>query len=200
MEGKSRGAIQSYTTLMKPEDNADQEHVENLMFQLAPEFERVLKPGGHFYVFFGFELYPAIFEAFTKAGMLVNPVPLVWDKGRTTSPFRGYDYSPCYEPILFGRKPPKEKRRLTRPGKTIIQVSPDSAKDKIHPFQKPLELLEYFIEQSTNTGDTVLDPFAGSATTLIACKRKARKGIGFEKNNDHYQDAQKALRQTKETT
>ena len=192
MEGKSRGTIQSYTTLLQPDDNSSEEEVKTLMSLLAPELSRVLKPGSHLYVFFGFELYEHLYWTFLKAGILLNRTPLIWDKGRTTSPFRGYEYSPCYEPIFHGFKLP-QSRRLTEAGKTIIQVSPDSAGDKIHPFQKPLALLCYFIQQSSNHGDLVLDPFAGSGMTLLAAKMLGRRALGYEKSKDHFDKAQALL-------
>lgn len=49
-----------------------------------------------------------------------------------------------------------------------------------HPCIYPLSMIERIIKMSTNTGDTVLDPFLGSGTTLVAAHRLDRKGIGFE--------------------
>lgn len=51
---------------------------------------------------------------------------------------------------------------------------------KIHPSQKPVKLIEYMVLSSTNEGDIVLDPFIGSGTTAVACKRLNRHFIGIE--------------------
>lgn len=60
---------------------------------------------------------------------------------------------------------------------------------KIHPTQKPVKLLEKIIEIFTDEGDIVIDPCAGSGSTLIACLNKKRKGYGFEIKKDFYKDA-----------
>lgn len=193
MEGKDRGTVQSYTSVMKPADNATSKEVHALMLELAPQLVRVLKPGGHVYVFFAFELEQELKQAFMMAGLVINPVPLIWDKGLTTAPFRGYDYSPCYEPILFGYKPPRT-RRLVDPGATIIKgFAPDRAELKVHPFQKSQSLLRYFIKQSTLLGQRVLDPFVGSGSTVLAARECGRTGIGFELDEERFHQAQSRL-------
>lgn len=58
---------------------------------------------------------------------------------------------------------------------------------KIHPTQKPVELLTYFIELLTNKGDTVLDTFAGSGSTGIACSECGRNAILIERDAKMYQ-------------
>lgn len=60
---------------------------------------------------------------------------------------------------------------------------------KIHPTQKPVKLLEKIIELFTDEGDVVIDPCAGSGSTLIACSNKKRKGFGFEIKKDFYKEA-----------
>lgn len=62
-----------------------------------------------------------------------------------------------------------------------------------HPTEKPVALMELLIKQSSNAGDIVLDPFAGSGSTLIAAKRCERRYIGFEIDPEYYQMAQKRL-------
>lgn len=57
------------------------------------------------------------------------------------------------------------------------------AKERVgYPTQKPIELLERIIKISTDKGDTILDPFCGSGTTLVAAKLTDRKGIGIDIN------------------
>ena len=53
---------------------------------------------------------------------------------------------------------------------------------KIHPTQKPTEILEYFIELCSNPGDTILDTFAGSGSTGVAAKNTGRKSILIERD------------------
>ena len=60
----------------------------------------------------------------------------------------------------------------------------------LHPTQKPVELMAWSMEQAkVAEGATVLDPFAGSGTTAIACIRTGRRFIGIEKDPAHYATA-----------
>lgn len=63
-----------------------------------------------------------------------------------------------------------------------ITYSGGLGKDKIHPTQKPVEVLRYFIELCTNANDTVLDTFAGSGSTGIACKETNRQYVLIERD------------------
>lgn len=61
--------------------------------------------------------------------------------------------------------------------------------EKIHPTQKPVKLLERLIEIFTDPGDVVIDPVAGSGSTLIAAENKGRKSHGFEIKKDFHEKA-----------
>ena len=64
-----------------------------------------------------------------------------------------------------------------------------------HPTQKPMELLRRVILSCTNEGDTVLDPFVGSGTTLVAAKMLNRNSIGIEKEKKYLEIIEKRLNQ-----
>src|SRR5690606_30919467 len=55
-----------------------------------------------------------------------------------------------------------------------------------HPTQKPLGLMEALVRDFTDAGETILDPFAGSGTTGVACKRLGRGFIGFERDPKYH--------------
>ena len=63
-------------------------------------------------------------------------------------------------------------------------------KDKWHPAQKPIDLLEKYIMCSSKRGETILDPFMGSGSTGIACHNLGRKFIGVEADPEIYSRAQ----------
>jgi site-specific DNA-methyltransferase (adenine-specific) len=65
--------------------------------------------------------------------------------------------------------------------------------DKLHPTQKPLALYEYLILTYTNPGDVVLDPCMGSGTTLEACVKTGRDGVGIELREDYYDIARRRI-------
>jgi len=56
---------------------------------------------------------------------------------------------------------------------------------KAHPAQMPIRLVERCIVFSTDEGDTVLDPFSGSGTTLVACEKNKRNGVGIEREEQY---------------
>ncbi|WP_024466881.1 DNA-methyltransferase, partial [Treponema pedis] len=66
--------------------------------------------------------------------------------------------------------------------------------EKLHPTQKPVELIEKFIIDSTNEGDTVLDTFMGSGTTGVACIDTNRRFIGMEIDLGYFNIAEKRLK------
>ena len=68
-----------------------------------------------------------------------------------------------------------------------ITYSGGLGKGKIHPTQKPTELLEYFVELLSNPGDTVLDTFAGSGSTGAACFERKRDCILIERDPAMFQ-------------
>jgi site-specific DNA-methyltransferase (adenine-specific) len=66
-----------------------------------------------------------------------------------------------------------------------------------HPTQKPVALAKRFIEWMTKRGDLILDPFAGSGTTLVASKLQGRNSVGFEMDEEFSQLAKERLMVTK---
>jgi len=68
-------------------------------------------------------------------------------------------------------------------------------KQRIHPTQKPLEVIQELIKIHSNEGDVVLDCFMGSGTTAVACELNNRKWIGFELEREYFELANKRLEQ-----
>jgi len=77
--------------------------------------------------------------------------------------------------------------------KSILEISNANQKNKLHPTQKPLELMEYLVKTYTNEGDMVLDNTMGSGTTNLACLKLNRKSIGIEKEKQYYDVAVRRL-------
>lgn len=74
---------------------------------------------------------------------------------------------------------------------SIIRFSRDAS--RIHPTQKPVALLEYLIKTYSHHGETVLDPFMGSGSTGVACRRTGRKFIGCELDDEFFKIAEKRI-------
>lgn len=95
-----------------------------------------------------------------------------------------------YGLILYRDKLPKFRNK----GKMIFNCMDwprDNESEKIHPTQKPVELLKTLIETFTDDGDVVIDPVAGSGSTVVAALRLNRKPYAFEIKKDFYEGAKK---------
>lgn len=94
-----------------------------------------------------------------------------------------------YAVLLYREKLPK----FNNNGKMIFNCMDwerdDASVRKLHPTQKPLKLLERLIDIFTDEGDVVIDPVAGSGSTLIAALNKKRKAYGFEIKKNFFKDA-----------
>jgi site-specific DNA-methyltransferase (adenine-specific) len=93
-----------------------------------------------------------------------------------------------YGLVLYRDRLPKFRNN----GKMIFNCMEwprDNESEKIHPTQKPVELLKRLIEIFTDEGDVVIDPVAGSGSTLVAATRLNRKAYGFEIKKDFYTQA-----------
>ena len=140
---------------------------------LFQEAFRVLKRNTHFYLFCDAETMFIAKPAAEQAGFRFWK-PLVWDK-RTIG--MGYHYRARYEFILFFEK---GKRRLNDLGVADVISVP-----RIHggyPAEKPPELSEVFISQSSQPGDLVADPFMGSGSIGVAAARLNRRFLGNDLN------------------
>lgn len=157
-----------------------------LLPTLAKEFERVLKPGGHFYIFHPSIHQRAFYDELSKYFTL-QKVPLIWHKHTGGTTFAPYSYyMPNYEPIWYGWK--GEGRKLTTSSYCVLDKFPNlHGSAKSHPAEKPVELLNYLISQSSIEGETVLDTFSGSGVILEACQRMDRKCIAFELSPHWYE-------------
>ena len=71
----------------------------------------------------------------------------------------------------------------------------DGKMERCHPTQKPIELMSWIINKHTKPDDLILDPYAGSGTTLVAAKQLGRRYIGIEISEDYCRIAEDRLRQ-----
>jgi DNA modification methylase len=143
----------------------------------------------------------------------------IWDKRKIVrfSSFGSYPYPPNifstfpFEWIIVFSKKGKRLNKVSKEIKeasklsakewqewainSIWEMQPAKAKSIGHPAPFPEELPTRLIKLYSFVGDTVLDPFAGSGTTLVAAKKLRRHGIGYEINPDYIKLAEKRLKQ-----
>jgi site-specific DNA-methyltransferase (adenine-specific) len=137
--------------------------------ELFAEVYRVLKKDRHFYFYCDPETMFVAKPAAEAAGFKFWK-PLIWDKCKIGM---GYHYRARYECILFFEK---GKRKLNDLGiADIIEVP------RVHngyPAEKPVDVAKVLVEQSTNAGELVADPFMGSGSTGVAAVRMNRDFVG----------------------
>lgn len=107
------------------------------------------------------------------------------------SPLPDFPWKPSFE-LVYIRGNSWEGRRDEGVLRGEVVVSWES-KGRTHPHQKPVWLMQHFIEKLPNSR-VILDPFMGSGTTGIACIRTGRKFIGIEKDPKHFQTALDRIR------
>jgi|PlaIllAssembly_1097288.scaffolds.fasta_scaffold15805_3 site-specific DNA-methyltransferase (adenine-specific) len=156
------------------------ENALELYQTLSREAFRFTTASAHAYVFCGPEHFWTLRGVFESAGWLVHIKPLIWIKrsvGQCNVP-SAWPAS-CYEMLMYCRKPAS---RLIKEGQPDwIECGLVEPSKRIHPTEKPTSLLENLIARSANPGATVVDPFAGSGSTLEAAFNQKCIGVGCEK-------------------
>ncbi|MCX9715664.1 DNA-methyltransferase, partial [Vibrio cholerae] len=132
---------------------------------------RVLKKGSHFYLFCDQETMFLAKPIAESVGFKFWK-PIVWDKCAIGM---GYHYRARYEFILFFEKGKRKLNDLSVP-----DVLEYKRVWKGYPTEKPVELLEVLIRQSSSENEIVADSFFGSGSTLIAANNLSRKYIGCD--------------------
>lgn len=163
----------------------DKDVMQEVYDILIPAMYQKMRPGAHFYMFFGHKWYPQLVKMLRAAGFIVDDTPLIWYKQRVSTMAKDMHYMSTYEPILFGFKPPVGNI-LKKPMKNLFAISAINPQQRVHPLQRPEELLAILIEQSTEVGEVVLDTFSGSGSTLVAAHRLQRSALGFEIDEGNY--------------
>lgn len=111
---------------------------------------------------------------------------LVWDKLQTMPTF-----SDCE--LFWTNSPRKSVKKYTVQWNGLL--GKELHQERVHPTQKPEKLFSLIIQDYSSDGQTILDPFAGSGTTLRAAKNLRRKSIGIEREEKYCKEIVKRLRQ-----
>ncbi|MBP3954798.1 ParB N-terminal domain-containing protein [Gemmata sp. G18] len=132
---------------------------------------RHLSPGGAFYVWHADLAGLDVRLACSTAGLTVRQC-LVWVKSALV--LGRQDYQWRHEPCLYGWADGAPHTWLSDRAQTTVLEFDKPAKNADHPTSKPVALFEYLINNSCPSGGVVLDPFAGSGTTLVAAEQTGR--------------------------
>ena len=153
-----------------------------------PEVYRVLKDNAHCYLWTNDKNLSDLQQEAEKVGFRLHNI-LVWKKNNCT-PNRWYMKNSEFVLFLYkGKaKPIKNKGSMQ-----CVECQNINGKDKLHPTQKPISMLETFIQNSSDTNDLVLDCFMGSGTTGVACKELKRHFIGIEIDENYFNIAKERI-------
>lgn len=158
----------------------------NQLWELMCELHRVLKNNSHAFIMCDGQTLKWVLGYAEDAGFDYCK-PLVWDK---VSLGMGYHFRNRHEFVVMldkgkNRKP---KNRSLSDVFTIPMIKGG------YPTEKPLKLVDIFIEQFTEKDDLVIDPFLGSGTVAMSCKNQNRNFIGCDISKEAINHATKRLK------
>lgn len=165
---------------------------KGLITESIKEAHRVLKDDSAFYMFCSWrhvDFFKSEFENYFKLKNII-----VWNKNNTSMGDLKGSYAHKHEFVLFGHK----GRRLLEGFRYPDVLEAKRTGNKLHPTQKPIDLLETFIKTSSKENDVVLDMFAGSGSTAIAALNTGRFFIGIEKEKEYVDIANKRIEEHQE--
>lgn len=151
---------------------------------------RIMKPTGAVYLFTRWDVQQPVIDELVKYGLNVKNV-LIWDKMNHSMGDLKAQYGTRYESIVFA-----PCKRFAFQGKRPIDIiqCPRVAADKLyHPNEKPTQLLQRLILDSTPPNGVVLDCTSGSGSTLIAAIKEKRHYIGIELDKKYYDICEKRI-------
>ncbi len=159
-------------------DNLDSDALETLLRTVMTNTAAVCRPGATAYVCHGISMAGiriAFERAFLAAGFQLSST-IVWIKQSASMGWG--DYREQHECLLYGWIGEKHRRVKDRTQTTVWQIEREGGYQ--HPTQKPVALISRALRNSTIRGENVLDPFAGSGSTLIACQQLGRRCLAME--------------------
>jgi len=166
---------------------------ENLPIIWLDEAYRVLKDESAIYVFCHWSKWHILHAAVFLAGFKIKNMIVLNKSNHGMGDLKG-SYAPKHELLLFATK---GRHILNFPDKRLNDVWEVpvrySGSKRFHPNEKPISWLSPCIENSSNQGDVVLDPFAGSGSTGVACKKLNRNFVLIDIDSHYCEVAKKRL-------
>lgn len=160
--------------------------------EYLPEFYRILKDKSILYLMCNNTNLQEMLNEGTKVGFHFVKC-LIWEKGNKIC---GRYYMNCFEYIILFRKggdKPINKCGTPDILKMPIKKMKDTNGKNLHDTEKPVDLMKILVENSSNEGDVVLDPFMGIGATGVACKELNRNFIGIERDENYFNIAKERI-------
>jgi len=146
-----------------------------------------LKDGGNILIFTSFGFGGFIMKILKELGLKIK-LTSTWHKTNPPPNGKNCDLSSC-EYIICATKGNNATYHWlgSKKAHNFIETTLCQGNERTsHPTQKPIEVIKWLLDKYTNPGDLILDPFAGSGSTGVACKEKGRNYILIEKNDDYF--------------
>lgn len=158
-------------------DKMGNDNFRQFLIDAFSNADMVMKPGAVFYILHadseGYNFRGACFDVGWKVRQC-----LIWNKNSMVMGRQDYQWK--HEPCLYGWKDGAGHLWASdRKQTTIINFDKPTRNDK-HPTMKPIQLFDYQVKNNTKGDDIVLDLFAGSGTTIMACEQNGRRGYCME--------------------
>jgi site-specific DNA-methyltransferase (adenine-specific) len=169
----------SCSGILKKNDGKIFKHNDIAFITWIPEVYRILKDNSDFYCMTNVLNLFEINKICNDCGFKLHNI-LVWEKNNAT-PNRWYMKN-CEYTLFYYKGKAKTIRNAN--SKTVQKFVLND--DKIHPTEKPESLMRFYIENSSNPNDIVLDCFSGSGTTAVACHNLHRRFICIEKDPEYW--------------
>ena len=151
------------------------------------ECYRVLKNNSAIYCFCSWHNVDVFKQAIEKKFKVKNI--LIWEKNNTSMGDLKGSYAPKYEMIIFAHK----GRKLLNGFRYADIIKASRTGNKNHPTEKPVDLLETIIKNSSDENSVVFDGFMGSGSTGVACVNTNRNFIGIELDEGYFQIAKERI-------
>jgi len=168
----------SKSTNMKiKNDNQNEDSFYRFLYDSFSNVYSFLKDNASFYVWYASKEVVNFSNSLKNAGFDVKQ-ELIWNKNSLVMSRCDYHYK--HEPCLYGWKASKKHNWYGDRKQTTVVDFDKPLKNDLHPTMKPVGLFNYQIQNSSKPGDIILDIFAGSGTTLMACEQNNRKAFLME--------------------
>jgi DNA modification methylase len=166
-------------------DDLSQEDTKDLFFKCFSNLTTIMKDTCSYYVCSPQGGDSELMMMMMRESGMKCRHQLIWVKDAPVFSMGRLDYDYKHEPILYGWYKKHEFKRQGTQDKSVLEFK--RTENKLHPTMKPVELIENFILNSTDSNQNICDLFLGSGSTLIACEKTNRKCFGME-IDPHYCD------------
>jgi DNA modification methylase len=177
---------------------------DEFSLQWLTQIQRILKDDGTFWVIGSYHNLFRLGKIIQDLGFWVLN-DIIWAKSNPMPNFKGTRFTNSHETLLWCSKSKNSKyyfhyhsMKILNDDKQMTSIwefpicsgserIKSSYNKTAHPTQKPLALLNRILLASTKEGDVILDPFLGTGTTGVVCKKLGRKFVGIEKEEEYLQ-------------